>query len=198
LGPDGDDLLALVRKWIELRDELHPIIHTFARRVGGLRLLPSHSQFQVLIQAIEGAYQKENPGKIEAAKGGHLRKRDQVLDLLNAAGANSKLRRYAKSSMGNFPPSNLNVALEWVDEVLPGSFADTAGSLALVKAQMNGGTWADGLRNIRNALAHGNSAFEPAELKDVVGVVQRFTTALALKLLGAGDKALERAVRKRE
>lgn len=198
LGPDGDDLLAMVRRWVEMRDRLHPIIHTFASRVGGLALLPPHARFQVLVQAIEGTYQTENPDKVEAAKAGHLHKRDEVMDLLRKAGANSKLRRYTTSSMGNYPPGTLNVPLEWVDAILPGSFGDTVGEVALVKAWMNGGTWADGLRNIRNALAHGNSAFEPAELQEVVGVVHRFTAALALRLLGAGDKALERAVRSLE
>ena len=56
LGPDGDSLLALVRRWVELRDANHPIVHTFARQVAALDALPAAAQFQVLIQAIEGAY----------------------------------------------------------------------------------------------------------------------------------------------
>jgi len=65
VGPDKDSLLALVRRWVELRDAQHPIVHTFARQVGALTALPAAATFQVLIQAVEGAYRAENPENLK-------------------------------------------------------------------------------------------------------------------------------------
>jgi len=196
LGPDDDSLLRLVRRWVELRDQDHPIIHLFARQVGAFASLPSQATFQVLIQAIEGAHRAENPEKLNQALASHQHERDKVLGLLKEAGANAKVRGYTANAMGKYPPGNLNDALEWVDSVVPGSFAAQAGPLTLVQAQMSGDdTWADGLRKIRNDLAHGNSTFPRTQLREVVRVVHRFATALALNLLGASHKAQERALR---
>lgn len=195
LGRDGDSLLDLINSWMRLSDAFHPAIHTFARQITAIDQAAPPAAFQVLIQTIEGVYRAQNIEAAATAAEKHVKKRDEVLAILTAADAPSRLRKYARRSIGTYPPSSLNDALHWLDSVTVGSFADAIEPLALIQAQMEAGdTWADGLRKTRNDLAHGNKSFDPREVHDVAKVLMRYCTSVVIQLLGGSTAAQERAL----
>lgn len=79
LGPDGDDLLAVLRKWISLDNDLHPVLHTFGREIRGLSDQSPRGRFLTLMQAIEGTHQREDAGQIAVKQAEHTKQRNAIM-----------------------------------------------------------------------------------------------------------------------
>ncbi len=191
LGPDGDSLLAIIRKWNDLDAMRHPIIHSFGREVGSLTDQTPRAQFLTLIQALEGTHRSEEAAKTAAEEDKFTLKRP--LTYLSTAE-----RKFLKKNLARKPPSGLDRALHWIDEGSTGSLGEAVGSLDIIQAKLDeksATSWADAIRVIRNDYSHANRSYDPYELHELVEVLRRFATETCLRLLGASIASRTRAIR---
>ncbi len=168
LGPDGDSLLAIIRKWNDLDAMRHPIIHSFGREVGSLTDQTPRAQFLTLLNSTPLTY-------LSTAE-----------------------RKFLKKNLARKPPSGLDRALHWIDEGSTGSLGEAVGSLDIIQAKLDeksATSWADAIRVIRNDYSHANRSYDPYELHELVEVLRRFATETCLRLLGASIASRTRAIR---
>lgn len=196
LGRDGDSLLSLIRNWIRLDIERHPIIHSFGREMSTFEDQTPRAQFLTLVQAVEGTHRIENRERSVERETKHEAKRAALLASAGTSYLSSAERKFLTSNLSKTPPSGLDHALHWFAKTLPGDMASAAGSLTIVSEKLTDGsaqTWADAIRRIRNDYSHANRAYDPWELRELVVVLKRYVTSMCLRLIGAGDAAQARA-----
>ena len=191
---EGETLLRLLRRWQELQHEQNPILNTYDADALGPDQTP-RARFLLLIQALEGLCGHEDRlahqlPKFEAKRTSVLSRCEQTL---NPAEFGFLKRFLAKS------PWNLDAVLRDMLKSLPADLEPELANCDLVKmvivdADANVDTTLGALRYVRNGLSHGTNTFDPDQLHDAAGILQRVVRGHLLRLLEASDAARSRAV----
>lgn len=194
LHDDGDSLLALVRSWNKHDGDGHPLIETFAKDLRWLKDQPPRAQVLTLCQAVEGAYDHTHAAEIQNQQTVYTAKRDRALGSIKAAGLQGSDWKFVKGGIPKRAPFNLRVPLQWTAAVTPGDLGARVSAIPIVTEKSpkeTGADWSDGIRVIRNDLAHGRTVSRDA-LRPLAELLTKHLRAHTLTLLGASPFACDR------
>lgn len=194
---DGVSLLSMVTEWQRLAAEHHPLIETYGAMLHSDDEHP-RSRLLLLLQSLEGLHGAETRSEYEARKSQHGSNRERILQQARTRFEKEDLK-FLKENLNKEPRSGLESALRAVLRGLPVDLTEDLRGTRLVSsaALRDSGGPENVLRIVRNDLAHGRRGYEPADLQEVVRILERVVQAHALRLLGCNTQIQTRALERR-
>lgn len=194
LGRDGASLLALLRRWQDLRSAENPILNTYDISAVGPSQHP-RARFLLLLQALEGLYGYEN--RAESRQIAYGSERESVLGRCEEA-LDAASFRFVKRFLPRRPPLGLDSVLKQMLKELPVDIAAELTDSWLVKAARAADpqitSTLDAIRDIRNKLSHGSKTYEQRHLAEVADVLERVVRGHLMRLLGVAPDSITRVL----
>lgn len=191
LAGDDESLLSLIRNWQAMSTSHHPLLETYGALIYAEDGHP-RSRLLLLLQAIEGLNGYETREVFAARSETHSIKRQEVIDIASQC-LDQSGRKFLRDHLSRRPPESLESALTRVLKDAPVDVTDDLHRSRLLSGYESA---VAGLRDVRNALAHGRKGFEGADLQEVVEPLEGVVRAHLLRNLGCSAEAQERAQRR--
>lgn len=190
MAGEHESLLSLVRRWQGLSRAHHPLLETYGSLIYAQDRHP-RSRLLLLLQALEGLNGYETQEEFAARSERHTTMRDEVLEMANAR-LDASARRFLKDHLAKRPPESLESALSRVLKAAPADVVDDMYRSRLLSSYESA---VAGLRDVRNALAHGRKGYDADELQEVVEPLEGVVRAHLLRVLGCSIETQDRAQR---
>ncbi|TDH24415.1 hypothetical protein [Mycobacteroides franklinii] len=195
---EGESLLAMLRRWQDLKDEQNPILNTYDISAVGPSQHP-RARFLLLLQALEGLHGHEHRDEMEERRSNHSALREPILSRCKSALTELPDDfRFIKKFLARWPPETSDVAIRKMLQMLPIDLEPELAKSALVESVRIDNdrvtSTLDAIRIARNDLSHGTKAYDRLELAGVADILERAVRGHLLRLLGTSTDAITRAL----